>query len=338
MPHTQFGHPELGSCDTTKETEMKKALLASSALLLTAGVAAADVTISGAGRMGIVYVDPNLPNVDSQTRLDARLRFNFDASKETDAGVKFGGRIRMQWDDGQDAAGLSAAYVYAEADAFRVEVGNSNTAYDSAGLMYNSEVGTGYFGSSFGNPIGAYYSFSTGPLPGLDYMGVYAQYQTGGFVARISYVTPDQGDNTIIAGGAHEEDEVGISLDYATGPFAVSGAYVSNGFGIDNNDLFFLGAQYTINDTYNVGLLYNDNGEIGGIDAGKTTTLYGNGTFGATTVQGYLTNITGDNITDDDLAIGIGANYDLGGAALGGSIESGFDGSIGAKLGVGFSF
>jgi hypothetical protein len=41
---------------------------------------------------------------------------------------------------------------------------------------------------------------------------------------------------------------------------------------------------------------------------------------------------------EEDIAIGIGANYDLGGASLGGSIESGFDGGTFAKLGVGFSF
>ena len=34
---------------------MKKALIASTALVLTAGIAAADVTISGYGRTGVIY-------------------------------------------------------------------------------------------------------------------------------------------------------------------------------------------------------------------------------------------------------------------------------------------
>jgi outer membrane protein OmpU len=310
---------------------MKKALLATAALLSGVGVAYAEdgVSISGTGRMGLTHFSPDVG--DSETRLDARLRFNINATKETDAGVTFGGRIRMQWDDGADSAGLSAAYVYAEASGFRVEVGNSNAAYDSAGLMYNSEVGTGYFGSSWGNPLGAYYGFSTGPLPGVDYMGVYAQYSVGDLTARLSWITEDQNGDV--------DEEISASFDYATGPFAFSLAFAQDGGGIADNDLLFLGAQYALNDRTNVGILFNDNGDdvLGTGEDGNTITLYGNMAFGATTVQAYLSTIDND-VVEEDLAIGIGANYDLGGAELGGSIESGFDGSTFAKIGVGFSF
>ena len=40
---------------------MKKVLWASTALLGFAGMAAADVTISGSGRFGLVYTDTGLP-------------------------------------------------------------------------------------------------------------------------------------------------------------------------------------------------------------------------------------------------------------------------------------
>jgi len=71
---------------------MKKVLLASTALIGFAGMAAADVTLSGSGRFGLVYNDDG---TTSDTNLSYRLRFNIDASTETDSGVKFGGRIRL---------------------------------------------------------------------------------------------------------------------------------------------------------------------------------------------------------------------------------------------------
>jgi outer membrane protein OmpU len=341
----------LGSCDTTKETKMKKALLASAALLSGVGVAYAEdgVSISGLGRFGLTNTAPDIG--DSETRVDARLRFNINATKETDAGVTFGGRIRLQWDDGAQEAGLSAAYVYAEASGFRVEVGNSNAAYDSAGLMYNSEVGTGYFGSSWGNPLGSYYGFSTGSLGDDDYMGVYTQYSVGDLTARLSFISPDQGLDDNPPATNDREDEISVSFDYATGPFAVSLAFAQDGGGVLDNDLFFIGAQYTLNDRINLGILFNDNGNTVGFDNpataafdprnigdNTTITLYGNMAFGATTVQAYVSSLDSDLAAPEDIAVGIGANYDLGGASLGGSIESGFDGSTFAKIGVGFSF
>ncbi len=333
---------------------MKKALLATAALLSGVGAAYAEngVSFSGNARFGLEFSSPDVG--DSDTNVDVRLRFNINAEKETDAGVKFGGRIRLQYDDGAGylasvttttvggvtttttanggGARLSAAYVYAEASGFRVEVGNANAAYDSAGLMYNSEVGTGYYGSSNGNPLGSYYDFSSGPYSAAERnrMGLYIEYGVGDLTARLSWITPDQtADDT--------DDEVSVSFDYSTGPFSVSLAAAQNGGGVADNDLFFLGAQYAINDNANVGILFNDNGSAGGVDVGSTITIYGNVAFGATTVQGYVTSIDSETVTED-VAIGIGANYDLGGASLGGSIESDFAGGTFAKLGVGFSF
>ena len=50
---------------------MKKALLATTALVLSAGVAAADVTISGYGRTGIIHYEDGLtlPGADKDTQV-----------------------------------------------------------------------------------------------------------------------------------------------------------------------------------------------------------------------------------------------------------------------------
>ncbi|MGQ0566256.1 MAG: porin [Gemmobacter sp.] len=334
---------------------MKKVLFATTALVLTAGMAMAEVKFSGSGRVGLTYNDGRDDiNPDLNTTLvEVRLRFNIDASKETDAGVTFGGRIRMQYDEGSSAAGLSAAYVYAEANGFTVQVGNSDTAFDTVALMYNSEIG--FVGNSQGNPIGSYYSFNSGANPTDDYIGIFAAYSVGDLNARLSFVTPDQTGAAPTGDifDANREDEISVSFDYKVGQFTVALAAAQDAGGIADNDRFFLGAEYAINDSTNVGLLFNDNGIIShdsdgdpspggfgaaGEDIGNTVTLYGNTTLASgISLGGYVATIDND-IVEDDFAVGIEAGYDLGGATIGAGIEKRFTGETYADVGVNFSF
>ncbi len=330
---------------------MKKVLFATTALVLTAGMAMAEVKLSGSGRVGLTYNDGrDDSNTDlNNTLIEVRLRFNIDASKETDSGVTFGGRIRLQYDEGSAQVGdvsvvdgvlddasavngatLSGAYVYAEASGFRVEVGNSNTAYDSVALMYNSEIG--FVGNSQGNPLGSYFSFNSGPNPTQNYMGIFTSYSVGDLNARLSYVTLDQ------TGEFDTDEEISVSFDYKFGQFTVALAAAQNGGSVPDNDLFFLGAEYAINDSTNVGLLFNDNGGVGAFEVGNTVTLYGNTKLASGIgIKGYISTIDNDFV-EDDVAFGIGADYDLGGASLAGGIETRFNGTTYADLGVNFSF
>ncbi|MDN5567800.1 MAG: porin, partial [Paracoccus sp. (in: a-proteobacteria)] len=121
---------------------MKKVLFATTALVLTAGIAAADVTISGYGRTGVLYQEDGVRGGDtSDAIVQSRLRMNIDATTSTGQDVEFGGRIRIQWDQGDDETTVAPGYVYVTSNGLTVEIGNSNTAYDSAALMYNSEIG-----------------------------------------------------------------------------------------------------------------------------------------------------------------------------------------------------
>jgi len=306
---------------------------ATTALVLTAGMAMAEVKLSGSGRVGLTYndgrddINTNLNN----TQVEVRLRFNIDASKETDAGVTFGGRIRMQYDEGNAQANLSAAYVYAEASGFTVQVGNPNTAYDSVNLMYNSEIG--FVGNSQGNPLGDYFSFDSNSLPSSNYLGIFAAYSVGDLNARLSYITLDQ------TGATAQDEEISVSFDYKFGQFTVALAYAQDGFGISDNDLLFLGAEYAVNDSTNLGLLFNDNGGTATTDIGNTFTLYGNTKLASGIgLKGYISALDADIDPENDIAIGIGADYDLGGATLAGGIESRFNGDTYADIGVNFSF
>jgi outer membrane protein OmpU len=308
---------------------MKKILLASTMLAAFATVADAEtgVAISGYGRIGLQYLNDG---TDSGTFVHTRLRFNIDATTETDSGVKFGGRIRIQSQGGQvnvayydlNSASLSPALLYVEYEGLRVEVGNVNTAFDSAALIYASEIGL--TDSSFGDSQSRFYSNSTGPYHS-GRAGVYASYSMSGFTGQISYV-----DSEHYHPGVASEAETSIALAYSTDQFTVSAAAVQNGAGIADNDAWFIGGAYNISDVATVGLNYIDEGT----DAlGQTIVLYGSYKMDAVTVKGYV----GQSDAYDSTVIGIGADYDLGGAKLTGSVQDNGNDTV-ADVGVRFNF
>lgn len=312
---------------------MKKILLTTALLSATAGMAAAEITLSGSGRFGLNYQE----GAARETTLAMRMRVEFNGKKETDSGVTFGGRIRMQYSNGtvndnfDDLGGatLSAAYVYASYEGFRVEVGNANGALDSAALMYNSEIGFQAFGA--GDPIGIAAAFSSGPYgSGQDQrMGIFVGYSVGDLNVRASYHTEDQ---TVSNAG----DILSVSADYVFGAVTVSGGYEKvDGFGGDNFETIALGGEYALNESANIGLLYFDVNNEFAVDQNQVT-LYGNYAFDAVTVRGFIA--TGDNLGTEDTAYGIGVDYDLGGATLAAGVQQDFDGETRADAGVRFSF
>ncbi|NBE07165.1 porin [Paragemmobacter ruber] len=310
---------------------MKKTLIATTMLVATAGVAAAEVTISGYGRFGAQYVEDRGVGL-SDTIISSRLRFNVDATTETDAGVTFGARLRFQNDDGDTQTVGNNAKFSASFSGFTVSVGNVDTAFDSVALTYDSEMG--YEDSSFGDSQASFFAYASKAIPAgaAGYMGVAATYSFGDANFYFSYVNPDQRVSTLPVG---TNEEVGLAFDYSVGQFKIAAAYTADAAGIADNDIAFLGAAYAISDVANVGLNYYDNGTIAGVDVGDQVTLYGNYTFGATTVRAYASDLEGASNT----AFGIGADYALGeGTRLSGSIQSGFASETVADLGVRFNF
>lgn len=303
---------------------MKKLLLATSFIAASTGFAAAEVAVSGYGRFGLVY-NENTAAGFNDTIISSRLRINIDGKTTTDGGVELGARLRMQYNDGDEMTAGNAAKFYGSYNGLRVEVGNVDTAFDSAALIYDSEMG--FEDSSFGDPQGAFYDYdsNTYGAGNGNRTGLAVSYSAGAFSGMISYVTPDQ-----VTSGSTEE--TAINLAYASGPFAVSAAAYSDGAGIAGNDGMFLGAAYTLNEVTTIGLNYMDEDAAGG----RQITLYGNHTMGATTLRAYVSDL---DVTGLDTAYGIGADYDLGGGArVSGAIESDFVGDMSANLGLRFNF
>lgn len=309
---------------------MKKALFASTALVLTAGVAAADVTISGYGRTGVIYVEDRAGN---ESQIASRLRMNIDAKTSTDQGVDFGGRIRMQWDQGSDSAKLNAGALYITASGLTVEVGNVGQAYDSLSVLFGTELGA--FDRTVGQRAGTYFAYASGAYDDGDRVGVAMKYSIAGATVRASYIDPDQSglDESL-------EEELSFSAQYTWNEkLELEAAYTMDGAGVADNDIWYVGARYAVMPNAKVGMTYVDTSNDTIYDDGNTFALFGEYTLGdgLTTVEGYVANNDApSNLTDN--AFGIGVNYDLGGARLGASVHRGYDELVTADMGVRFDF
>ncbi len=330
---------------------MKKALIASTALLLTAGVAAADVTISGYGRTGVIYYE-NTAAQDAagvnEARIVSRLRMNIDASTSTDSGVDFGARFRLQWDQGDAGTGSNPGKLWVSAQGFTVEVGNVDTALDSNGLIYATELGSYDRSVGFSSVTGNFFAYSAKSygLDQADRVGIRALYTLADVELQASYVDPDQSG----VNEANHEEEFSLSADYTWNDrLELSAAAAFNGEGIDGNDIFFLGARYAVMENARIGLNYV-NAEDSAVNAGpvsatnnygQTFALYGDYTLvdGRTNIEAYIANNDGDwAAKETDNAFGIGVNYDLGGARLGASLQRDYEERVTADMGVRFEF
>lgn len=73
---------------------MKKVLFATTALVMTAGVAAAEVAVSGDARLGMRYESDTAYVGDSSLNIINRVRVKFALTGESDSGISFGANLR----------------------------------------------------------------------------------------------------------------------------------------------------------------------------------------------------------------------------------------------------
>ncbi|MDF1727390.1 MAG: porin [Sulfitobacter sp.] len=316
---------------------MKKVLFATTALVATAGVAAADVTFGGYGRFGILYSEDGNGPGDDSIDVTSRFRLQIDATAESDMGVTFGARVRIQQDN-DDAASLDSVGTDGDGD------GDIDYRADRTGTGIN---GVRFFARSGGLEVGVGNIFGA-----LEFMPGMYPIDLG--LTGLSY------DYTAynFRGDAYDSDEEGaaglngIEVLYSAGDFS---AHISAS---DQNDriaahvayrwngwTFALGAQDSDSATDtelaasvsgNVGfadvtLAYADNGI-----SGDHWVLAGSFDVGAATnVEVYVA----DADYFADTSYGIDFNHDLGGGtSLRGGIESNSTGRVRADMGVRFNF
>ncbi|WP_413720671.1 porin [Silicimonas sp. MF1-12-2] len=269
---------------------MKKVLLASTALVLSAGVAAADVSVGGDGRMGIVSLN------GADVSFTSRIRISFSASGETDGGLAFGGSIRADNASTVDGGGDvgTAGSVFVEGAFGKLSMGDVSGAPEAA---VGDLSGVGLTGLGDFNEM-VYLSNSDRPAARWDY-------SMGDLGLHVSADNP----------GPAGDQAYGVAVTYAMGDISMGLGYESVG----SSDHIIGGVSAGFGDA-TVKVIYGT-ADLAGVDFDQ----YGASldyVFGAATVTAFYTKAELGGVSGD--AYGIGAAYDLGGgASLKGGIVDG---------------
>ena len=137
---------------------MKTILLTSTALVMSTGIAAAEVTVGGDGRMGVRSLD------GADIEFSSRVRISFTASGETDNGLTFGGSIRAD-NAGGGASGTGGSVNIAGAFG-TVTFGDTDSAAKKA---VGQAGGVGYTGLGDLNEVTTYIGGASDPTARWDY-------------------------------------------------------------------------------------------------------------------------------------------------------------------------
>ncbi|OSP55061.1 porin [Pseudoruegeria sp. SK021] len=317
---------------------MKKILLASTALIASAGFAAADVTVIGDGYMGIGYSDGGYINARDGSSSDYAfvrdLDFRFVGTGESDSGLTFGAYV-----DADDASGAQGFFGWRGETFISGEFGMLSMGDTGGGAeaIMGDLAGVGLTGLGDFNEtlflVNA--SGENGPL------ALY-EYSTGGIELAL---------------GMNDDEGYSVAAGYDGGMWELGLGYESIQSGTEiifyNNNNNVIGTDLDTDVTNLIGygaVTFSGvtlKGVYGQFDPSKGDNIdqYGISaawTGGATTVKGYYRELKQD---DESLKFyGVGAEYDLGGGL---ALEAGlqqtdeedfFDGDTQTQADFGLSF
>ncbi len=248
---------------------MKKILLATSILAGFAGAAAAEVTLSGDARMGII--------IDSagDAMFTSRARVKFTMTGTTDGGLEFGASFRADQATAAQSGNtnMSSGSVYISGAFGKLSMGDNDNA---ANTLVGNVSGVGLTGLGDLNELGflghqttnVLYTYSAGAVTfalssgqvGSDDYSVAVKYATDAYSVALGYEDVGGGNTQTSLGGSATmgaatvkaviEDwslspDLGyaLSVDYVTGPATITAFYA-------DHDGFFsaygLGASYDL--------------------------------------------------------------------------------------------
>lgn len=346
---------------------MKKILLASTAVVLSAGVAAADVRLSGDGRMGIIY-DNGIAaaagaNNTARFQFTSRARVTFTMSGETDGGLAFGASFRADnAGNGTQASGntaMTGGNVFIRGEFGRIQFGDvAGAARAAVGDLYAVGLtdladlhNMGYLDRSFS--VGAATGLNRRTSVLYDYtIDAFTIFASVGQQRRTEGGAPNA---AMVAAGAVAgldannrltDDMAAIGVRYTFDGLTVAAGYemarqrLRNAVVAANNVSFsanhlIASVEYSMDDFRVKGIVGRAGGDLGNTlstDPGARRTQYGlaaSGTFDATTVSAFV-NRKFEGRTD----YGIGAAYDLGGGArlMGGISREGSQNTVGSAF------
>lgn len=325
---------------------MKKVLFATTALVATAGVAAADVTFGGYGRFGVLYSE----GAADEWSLTSRFRLIVTGTAESDNGLSFGAQVRYQADGHQGSrvsasgvtvttttpttttltvvtalsgggAGFNTPRFWVTSNGFTVSVGNVLGAIENMPNMYTGSIGL--TGLGYGNVV-----YNSGANPwaadayssgGSGSQGIDVIWSGGAWGVHLSHSWDDQGN----AGRGF--DRTGLAVSYAFGNWTLGAGYQDGGTG-DTEWVLTSGTNFG-----NWDVAFNIADNAGGLKYGAAFNYQATA---STFIRGYLNH---DESVSDEY-IGIGVHHRLGGGTF---LEGGIAdlaGTTRADLGLRFSF
>lgn len=337
---------------------MKKVLFATTALVLSAGVAAADVSFSGDARVGLQYnSNPNINDnnmgagATRKTQLERRTQFNLDGRTTTDGGVTLGIRIRSRSNEnanggvGGGLTSFAGARIFAQFGGLTVAAGNilgaiesmpgtyTTAAYSLTGLSWGGvvhNVDRGNAGAISGG--GGFFNWAATSADGTGVDGVEVIYTMGDFTVHASH------DSAALAGFAGNQKRTAVYGSYRFSGWTVALAVQDSNVAAQDKVALTVGGR--IGD-FNVGFQAARNGS-GNTKINKFV-VNGSYTMGAIMVGGYIANQgTPQGALPANFSrtsYGLGASYNLGGGArVVGGIERTTRKTTRADLGVAFAF
>lgn len=282
---------------------MKKILLATSALSLMAGAAAAEVSISGSARMGLIYNGEDI-------NFTSRARVQFTASGESDSGIAFGYSVRAD-QAGAANDGMGAGSVFVSGAFGKLSMGDVAGAAEAAVGDLNGVGLTGL--GDFSDTV-----FITGDGVEVtdDNPVMLYEYSAGAFSGYLSANDGNLQGGGLFGSDASAGDDVqnmAVGVKYSTDVYSFSLGYEHSDPVVgESAKHIVLGASGTFGTTTVKAIYGTGDGAIDGFDQ------YGisaSSAFGATTVTGFFKRVD-FGVADGEIdAIGLGASYDLGGGA-----------------------
>ena len=228
---------------------MKKVLFATTALVLSAGVASADVKMGGFGYAGI-------SSTDGDTAIQHAARLTFSGSTQTDGGISLSAFGRFTLADNADNAAGVHNNVTISSGAVRVTLGATH------GAMRNHARVASFHGFNNGGIL----AVDNTPAGTLTDGGnnVYVRYTAG---ALAFGVASDVGGDTTEVGVSYSADGMGFGVGMSSTDAWMANASFTAGaitaaVGISSADETVLSATYTV-DSLALNLAYENNDTMG---------------------------------------------------------------------------
>lgn len=341
---------------------MKKVLFATTALVLSAGFASAEVAVSGDGRMGVIY-----DGADAQ--FSSRARVQFTLTGESDAGLSFGGAFRVDQETGpstsRSAANGSRGAVWISGTYGKLSMGDVSSASEEAigDLHAVGYTDTGFAddveeidyltgdGADRGQGSNILYQYT------INQISLYASATDGSstdwYADTYGNGASDENTDTAFALAAkYDADNWWAALGYAKRGDA---SEISLGGQMTFNAFEFKGVYVKYDDAEVDAPLHgqskvNADGVIVGFNSGVAGTVKLDYTVGvsasyqmdAVAVKGFYRQDKYKSDADSQKfdSFGIGADYDLGGGAVlaGGIVDTDYLNDTVFDMGIKFKF